>query len=315
LDGYKQPVAAVVGPTGTGKTALAAALCARFGGEVVSADSMQIYEGYPVATAKPTAAELGLAPHHLVGFLPRGRAFSVADYCAAARERIADIAARGRLPVLCGGTGLYVSSLLDNIDFGGAGADADLRESLKKRAEAEGAEALLNELFDIDPETARTLHPNNLNRIIRALEIYYTSGVTMTEQRARSRRNPSPYRPLVIFLNARDRQALYDRLDRRVDAMLAAGLLDEARTFYDSLEVERSTAGQAIGLKEFVPYFRGEISLDAAIESVKRETRRYAKRQLTWFNRLEGARKLYIDELNPPELVAEAAAMIGVFLA
>ncbi|MCL2508535.1 MAG: tRNA (adenosine(37)-N6)-dimethylallyltransferase MiaA [Oscillospiraceae bacterium] len=319
MDGYKKaddkvPVVAVVGPTASGKTALAAGIGARFGGEVVSADSMQIYEGFPVATAKPSAEEMKLAAHHLIGFLPRGQSFSVADYCIAARSRIADIAARGGLPVLCGGTGMYVSSLLDNIDFGGAGADAGFREQMKKRAADEGAQALLGELFEIDPETAETLHPNNLGRVIRALEIYHASGVTMSEHRAQSRKNPPPYRALALFLDSRDRQRLYDRINHRVDAMLEAGLLEEARIFYENLARENSTAGQAIGLKEFVPYFRGEAGLSQAVESVKRETRRYAKRQLTWFNRMDGAVKLYIDELNAAELFERAAELISNFL-
>ncbi|MCR5484115.1 MAG: tRNA (adenosine(37)-N6)-dimethylallyltransferase MiaA [Clostridiales bacterium] len=309
------PVVAVVGATATGKTELAVRICERYGGEVVCADSMQIYKGMDIATAKPTADERKRAVHHLTDFLPPDEKFSVAEYCDRARECILDMTERGKKVVICGGTGLYVSSLLNNIEFGGEGANEEIRDRLKKRAETEGNEALLSELKEIDEKTASKLHPNNIGRVIRALEIYYTTGETMSEHVERSRRNPSPYKDCILFLDASDRQLLYDRINMRVDKMLEKGLLKEAEDFYNGSSRERTSA-QAIGCKEFIPYFEGKISYDEAVESVKRETRRYAKRQLTWFNRMENAHKIFIDDRSPDEIAAEAFSVIdeaGVF--
>ncbi len=304
----KIPVIAVVGPTASGKTALAVGLALRYGGEVVSADSMQIYKGMFVSTAKPTTEEMQDVPHHLVDFLNNDIAFSVADYCAAAKNAIDDIVLRGRRAILCGGTGLYVSSLLDNIGFSGSGADIELRETLRQRSKTEGAEVLLSELAEFDPETASALHVNNVGRIIRAIELFKTTGITMSEQKRLSRSNPSPYKPCVICLDARERAYLYDRINRRVDNMLADGLLDEARTFYQN--GTEGTACQAIGCKELAPYFEGEITLDEAVENIKRATRRYAKRQMTWFNKIEGVQKIYIDDCGDAKGVLEAAVGI-----
>lgn len=304
----KIPVIAVVGPTASGKTALAVGLALRYGGEVVSADSMQIYKGMDISTAKPTSDELRSVPHHLIDFLPPHTTFSVADYCEAAKRCIDDITSCGKTVVLCGGTGLYVSSLLENIYFAGSGADSELRSKLKRRAETEGAEQLLKELFSFDPETASSLHVNNVGRIIRAIELYRTTGVTMSEQKRLSKRNPSPFNACVICLDAKERSFLYDRINRRVDKMLCDGLLGEAKEFYENRS--DGTACQAIGCKELVPFFAGEITLDEAVQNVKRATRRYAKRQLTWFNRMDGIKKIYIDEYQSGEGVLEAAAEI-----
>ncbi len=304
----KIPVIAVVGPTASGKTALAVGLAQRFGGEVVSADSMQIYKGMDISTAKPTKDELRSVPHHLIGFLPADATFSVADYCEAAKSCIDDITSRGKTVILCGGTGLYVSSLLDNIDFAGSGADRGLRDELRHRAETEGAESLLKELYSFDPETASSLHKNNVGRIIRAIELYRTTGVTMSEQKRLSKRNPSPYNACFICLDAKERSFLYDRINRRVDKMLCDGLLGEAKEFFENRS--EGTSCQAIGCKELVPYFAGEITLDEAAENIKRATRRYAKRQLTWFNRMDGINKIYIDEYRSGEGVLRAAVEI-----
>ncbi len=305
----KIPIVAVVGPTASGKTRLAVELCKRFDGEAVSADSMQIYKGMDIATAKPTAEEMCGVPHHLVGFLDPSERFSVSDYCAAAAECVADITARGRLPIMVGGTGLYIDSFLNNIEFTDSKTDFELRQRLTERAEAEGAEALLAELAAVDPESAAELHPNNLKRIIRALELYYSSGTTMTEQKRLSRLNPSPYDPCVIFLTAEDRQFLYDRIDNRVDEMLKSGLVDEAHAVLsDDCGV---TAKQAIGYKELAPYFSGEVTLAQAVEKLKRETRRYAKRQLTWFNRNVDANKIFID--SDGDLIGQAVEIVKKF--
>lgn len=292
----KIPLLCIVGPTASGKTGLSVELAKRHSGEIVSCDSMQIYKGMDIATAKVTPEEMCGIPHHLVNFLPVGEGFSVSDYVKMAHKVIADIYDRGKLPVLVGGTGLYYSSLVENISFSEEKLDEKLRAELNERYEHEGGEALLLELAEFDPETARTLHPNNGKRIVRAIEIYRTTGVTMSEQLARSRKNPSPYNHLTICLTYNDRQKLYDRINLRVDKMLEAGLLDEAREFY-SQDVGK-TASAAIGIKEFKPYFDGECTLEAAVEKLKRETRRYAKRQLTWFRRCKNINYIECDRCD-----------------
>ena len=216
---HQIPVLAVVGPTASGKTALAVQLAKTFGGEVIGADSMQVYQGMEIATAAPTLAEREGVPHHLIGFLQPEERFSVAAYVARAQACIAEIRARGSLPILAGGTGLYVDTLLDHIELIDAPANPEARAALYHRAEREGAEALWAELERIDPETAKQLHPANLGRVVRALELYETAGVTMTQQRERSRQNPSPYAAFYLGLDFRDRQRLYDRINRRVDQM------------------------------------------------------------------------------------------------
>lgn len=290
----KTPLIAIVGPTASGKTSLAVAVCKALGGEAVSCDSMQIYEGMDIATAKPTAEEMQGVPHHLIGFAKPDEIFSVAKYCESAKAAIEDIASRGKRAVLVGGTGLYYSSLVDNIEFLPEETDFEYREMLRKRAEAEGAQALLDELSAIDPEAAARLHPNNLGRVIRALEIYHTTGKTITDQNEQSRSEESPFETVAICLDARNRQVLYDRINMRVDIMLQNGLVEEARAFFEN-PLGR-TAKQAIGYKELNPYFEGEKSLEECVENLKMQTRRYAKRQLTWFRRDERINFIYIDD-------------------
>ena len=298
----------VAGPTASGKTALAVQLAERFDGEVVSADSMQIYSDLKIGTARPSEQEMMGVPHHLTGFVPLSARYSVADYVGDAKRVISGIVSRGKQPILCGGTGLYIDSLVDNLVFSEDRGNPKLREHLKKRAEEEGAKALLEELRGIDPKTAERLHPNNLGRIIRALELYYNTGMTMSEQIERSRRQPSPYRPCILVLCCKNRKVLYQRINRRVDDMIKAGLLDEAR-YVNSLPAA-PTARQAIGYKEFVPYFAGEIPLEKAIENLKQATRRYAKRQLTWFRRRRDAHFIFIDDYSYTGALTDAAAAI-----
>ncbi len=293
------PLICVVGPTASGKTSLGVYLCERFGGEVVSADSMQIYKGMDIATAKPTEEETHGIPHHLIGFLPPSESFSVAQYVQRARECIADIHARGRLPVVVGGTGLYVDSLLNNITFAEDNADYALREELAKKAREQGVSTLIDELAEFDPQSAQSIHPNNVKRVIRAIEVYRTTGVTMTQWRERSRENPPPYRAVKVGLKSADRQFLYDRINRRVDDMLERGLAEEAREVLSSPLSE--TAGKAIGYKELAPYINGETTLECAAENLKTGTRRYAKRQLTWFLRDKGIQWYNIDEYERSE--------------
>lgn len=307
---FKIPLIAVVGPTASGKTSLAVSLCETLGGEAVSCDSMQIYKGMDIATAKPTAEEMKGIPHHLIGFLDPCENYSVAKYCADAKKIIEDINSRNKTPVLVGGTGLYYSSLVDNIQFFPEETDFEYRDMLKSKAEKEGADVLLEELKSIDPDAAESLDANNLGRVIRALEIVHSTGRTKTEQNKLSKLNPSPYELTVICLDAKDRQFLYDRINRRVDMMLETGLLEEAKDYFSSY-IGR-TAAQAIGYKELEPYFLGEKSLEECVETLKMQTRRYAKRQLTWFRRDERINFLYIDEYeNSAELLHAALKIIN----
>ena len=279
----KTRIVVVCGPTASGKTALAVDLAKRFGGEIVSADSMQIYRKLNIASAKPTEEEKQGIPHHLMDFLPPEQSFSVAEYVRLAREAISDISARGKLPIVAGGTGLYINSLIDNVKFDKTETDPSFRLEMQRFADENGNEALWRQLSAIDPEAAVQLHPNNRGRIIRALEIYRTGGRTITEAKALSRLEETPYEPCMIALDYENRQQLYDRINRRVDIMLEQGLLEEAREFFSHSDY--STAAQAIGYKELKGYFNGEKSLEECIESLKQQTRRYAKRQLTWFRR------------------------------
>lgn len=279
----KIPVIVVCGPTASGKTAVGVELALRLGGEVVSADSMQIYKGLAISTAKPSAEEMKGVPHHLMDFLEPDEPFSVADYVKMARECISDIRSRGKLPVIVGGTGLYINSLIDNISFDHIVSDDSLRKELEQEAAEMGKEHMHEKLRSLDPEAAESIHPNNLIRVIRAIEMCILSGRTGSENREESRKNESPYAPCMIGLTCFDRQVLYDRINRRVDKMLEAGLEAEVRAVYEKYKLR--TAFNAIGFKEMIPYFEGECSLDEAVGKIKQESRRYAKRQLTWFRR------------------------------
>ena len=227
---------------------------------------------------------------------------------ALARETVGDIHSRGRLPVLAGGTGLYIRSLITNTQFTEADSDPVLRAELAQRAAREGTDALMRELRSFDPESAQRIEPRNLPRLIRAIELYRTTGVTMTEHLRRSRLAPSPYRVCFLCLGFRDRERLYERINRRVDEMFRRGLVEEARELLET--PGGATAMQAIGYKELLPYFRGEISLREAQDTIKRETRRYAKRQLTWFRREEQARWLFVDDYARWDALRDAAKEI-----
>ncbi len=304
----KLPVIVVCGPTASGKTALAVSLAEIFGCEVISCDSMQIYKHMRIATAKPTEEEMRGIRHHLIDFLEPNQEFSVADYVRLASECISDISSRGKIPLICGGTGLYVSSLIDNIGFDDTCSSTEVRNELSKLADEKGGEYLLKLLNEFDPETAQRLHPNNIPRIIRAIEVYKVSGTTMSEAIKRSKRE-SPYEPCMIGITCSDRQKLYDRINLRVDKMLDMGLLAETESVLSDSDLK--TSFQAIGYKELAPYFNGEKSLDECIEKLKRETRRYAKRQLTWFRRDDRIHWIYSDLYSEySEIVNEAARII-----
>lgn len=289
-------VLAVAGPTASGKTALGVALAKEYGGEVISADSMQIYKGMDIASAKPTEEEMQGIPHHLIDFLSRGTAFSAADYVRLAKEKIEEIFSRGKLPIIVGGTGLYIDSLLDNVKFSEGGCDEAYRAELYKFAEENGKEALHARLAETDPETAESVHPNNLVRVIRALEVCRITGRKFSELKGESRLEESPYDSLIIGLDYADRQILYDRINLRVDEMVRSGLIDEARALQQ--ESGMKTAANAIGFKELIPYFENSMTLDECIDKIKQETRRYAKRQLTWFRKNKRIQWIILGEFD-----------------
>ena len=300
---------AVVGPTASGKTALAIALAKELGGEIVSADSMQIYRGMDIATAKPTPEEMAEVPHHLIGFWPPEKPFSVAQYAVLAREKIDDILRRGRVPVLCGGTGLYIKAIVDHIQYEEeTGEDAALRERLRRQAQDEGNLAVWRQLQAMDPQTAERIHPNNLGRVIRAIEVMQVSGRAIREQEERSRQAPCPYHVIQIGLRYRNRENLYERIGRRVDAMAEAGLLEEARAVRQ--QGLTATAAQAIGYKELYDWMDGTLPLEEALENLKRSTRRYAKRQRTWFGADARIRWIEPDAQQAGETVTEQAMKI-----
>lgn len=309
----KIPVIAVVGPTASGKTSMSIEIAKRFSGQVVSADSMQIYEKMNIATAKPTEEEMQGIPHHLIGFQPINKKFSVAEYVTLAKEYINKICADGDIPVIAGGTGLYVDSLLQNIQFSEEESNCEVRKELTEMFQEKGAEYMLNWLDKIDPQTAERLHLNDKSRIIRALEIYKITGKTMSEQKVISREEETPFDTLYIGINYRDRNVLYDRINLRVDLMLENGLLEEAKDFYN-IDSDK-TACQAIGYKELAPYFRDENTLEECVEKLKLETRHYAKRQLTWFRKNENINWVYPDDYeNTEEMYNYVFSMINDFL-
>ncbi len=306
----KPRVVAVGGPTASGKTALSVALARAFDGEIINADSMQIYKNLDVGTAKPSAEERQGIPHYLLDFLPPETPYSVADFTAAADPLIRDITARGRLPLVVGGTGLYITSLLSGMAFAPEKTDPAIRARLQARADTEGGAALYAELQRIDPDYAAQVHPNNLPRVIRALELFEATGRRMSDQRREARPAEAPYHALCLCLTCRDRAVLYSRIDRRVDEMVENGVLDEARQVYDHRDAYR-TAAQAIGYKEFFPYFEGTANLTECTERLKQATRNYAKRQLTWFRRQNDAAWLYLDEEDVTE---RACTLVRAFL-
>lgn len=308
----KIKIVTVVGPTASGKTSLAVKLAQLFDGEVISADSMQVYKGMDIATAKPDEKEMCGIPHHLISIISPDEEFSVSRFKEMAESKAKEISSRGKLPILAGGTGLYVDCFLNNTTFLDNTKNDEVRAFLQSRLEKEGNESLYNELLQKDPEAAEKIHPNNSLKIVRALEIFYSSGSTLTQQNVQSHENESDFESLVIGLNALDRNVLYDRINLRVDMMIEAGLVEETKKFFETKTA--STACQAIGYKELKPYLDGVLSLEEAADNLKQATRRYAKRQLTWFRRNEKIKWLNIDEYTSDELVKKAEEAVKEFL-
>lgn len=283
----KIKILAVVGSTASGKSALAIELAKRLHGEIVSCDSMQVYRGMDVGTAKPTAEEQAAAVHHLIDCVDPSQAFSCADYVELATRVIREIDGRGKLPIVCGGTGLYLDGLLRG-GFEETQSDPLLRERLFAYAAEHGNRALHERLAAVDPESAAAIHENNLRRVVRALEIYESTGMTKSEADAKTKAFDSPFDALVLGLRYSAREVLYGRIDRRVDEMLENGLLEETKRLRDAGVFEQNaTAAQAIGYKELLGVIDGREALSDAVESLKRATRRYAKRQITWFSAKE----------------------------
>ncbi len=278
------PIITIAGPTASGKTALSIQLAKEIGGEIVSCDSMQVYKDMDIGTAKPTLEEQEGIPHHMLSVAEPWEDFSVSRYCAMADPIVEDILRRGKSPIIVGGTGLYMDALIRGNAFAPC-PSTGRREELEALAASQGIEAVIEKLQKVDPESAARLHPSDQKRIIRAMEVYLETGMTITEHNRKTQEIPPKYQPIRFALTDRQRQTLYDRIDRRVDAMLEAGLMEEIQGLLARGIPEKCTAMQAIGYKEFVAALHGECSMEEAAQQVKQSSRRYAKRQLTWFRR------------------------------
>lgn len=296
-------VVSIVGPTGVGKTALGIKVAKKFNGEVISGDSMQIYKGMDIGTAKVTKKEKQQIPHHMIDIKEPSEAFSAAEFQTAVTERIEDIHLRRKLPVMVGGTGLYIQSVLYGYNFPEKERNTAVQHRLEEELGRYGGEYLWERLNDLDPDTANKIHPNNHRRLIRALEVIETEGKTITSIQSKQS-DSSFFTPIIIGLEM-DREKLYERINYRVDQMMEAGLLEEVRFLYER-GLENTQALQAIGYKEFIPYFQGNQSIEESIRLLKRNSRRYAKRQYTWFRN-----KMNVNwyELNP-ETVEETHSII-----
>ncbi len=274
----------IAGPTASGKTALAVALAQELGGEVVSCDSMQVYKKMDIGTAKPTVEEMAGIPHHMLSVAEPEEDFSVSRYCKMATPIVEDIISRGKPAIIAGGTGLYMDALIQGNDFAPY-PSTGRRQELEKLSAEQGIEAVLCQLREVDPESAARLHPSDQKRIIRAMEVYLETGQTITEHNRRTQEIPPRFCPVWFGLDDENRQTLYDRIDRRVLMMLEQGLLPEIQGLLNSGVPEKATSMQAIGYKEFLDALQGRCSIEEATAMVQQASRRYAKRQLTWFRR------------------------------
>lgn len=290
----KIPLLVVVGPTASGKSEYAIKKAIELGGEIISGDSMQIYRKMDIGTAKPFPEEMCGIPHHLIDIADISEPFSAARFVELASRAIEDIHSRGKLPIIAGGTGLYIDTLVSGTELSATEEDAELRESLFKEAEENGADALHDRLKEVDPDSAEAIHPNNIKRVVRALEIYIKTGKTKTELDKKSRESESIYAPKTVYLCPRERETIYERIDRRVDRMFELGLENEVRELVEMGLRDTPTASQAIGYKEFYPYFDGIADIETVKQNICLNTRHYAKRQLTWFNRKPVDEVVYI---------------------
>ncbi len=304
-------VISVFGPTASGKSSLALELAKELNGVIISADSMQIYREMDIGTAKPTAEELASVPHRMIDICQPTQSFSVYEYKMMAEAEIESVLAEGRIPIVTGGTGLYFDALFFNTDFGEMEVDPTIRENLNRRALSGEGALLLEELAKVDPESAAPLHEKDLKRIVRALEVYHSTGIPLSTFKAKSRSKNSKFDFLKLFLNYRNRETLYQRINQRVDQMLELGLEKETRTLLEKGYFDSPTASQAIGYKELLPYLYNQRSLEECIDVLKQKTRNYAKRQLTWFRRYGDAQTIWMDE--DPSPVSSALQYCKIF--
>ena len=279
----KKPLIIITGPTAVGKTALSISLAKKIGGEIISADSMQVYRGLDIGSAKVTTEEMDGVFHHLIDILDFDEEFNVFLFKELAEKSIEDIYSRGNIPIICGGTGFYIQALLYDVSFSKED-NSKIRAELEKRVDNEGAKVLYKELNEIDPKSAENIHPNNVKRIIRALEYFKLNGKLFSEHNETEKQKESPYN-FMYFVIDDDRELLYQRINKRVDVMLSKGLVDEVKTLYEKGLRIGMTSAEGIGYKQLLTYLEGEISLDEATEKIKQDSRHYAKRQLTWFRR------------------------------
>ncbi len=312
-----EPVIVIVGPTASGKSALAVELASRINGEIISADSMQIYRYMDIGTAKPAKEEMRGIKHYMIDELSPDEDFSVARFQESALKSIMEITAKGRHPIVAGGTGLYVNSLVYNINFSETEADWELRDSLKSEAVEKGNKYLHDKLREMDPEAAARLHENDVKRIIRAIEVFTQTKMTISQHIDNSRLVPPPYNYIVYGLNM-DRQKLYRRIENRIDRMMDNGLVDEVKKLVALGYDKNAVAMQGLGYKEILAFIRGEATLEEAVEILKRDTRRYAKRQITWFKRIENIHWIDIDEISDyteiAKIMQDSIATSGIFL-
>ncbi len=284
MEKTKRPLVILTGPTAVGKTALSIALAKEIGGEIISADSMQVYRRMDIGSAKITPEEMAGVPHHLIDVLEPDQEFNVVVFQKLAKRAVADIYSRGHIPVVVGGTGFYIQALVYDIDFTENDEDTALRRSLEELARREGAEALYERLRAVDPESCESIHANNIKRVIRAIEFYEKTGKKISDHNREQRQNDSPYNVAYFVLND-DRERIYERINERVDLMMAQGLTEEVRALRESGCRKDMVSMQGLGYKELLSYLEGEMSLEEAVYLIKRDTRHFAKRQLTWFRR------------------------------
>ncbi len=308
----KMPLVVLFGPTASGKTSLAVEMAKLLDGEVVTADSMQVYKHMNIGTAKPTVEEMEGIPHHLIDIAEPDENFSLAQYVEAAHACIRDVVSRGKMPIMAGGTGLYIDTVVQNISLSEEVRDESYRKELLAFAEQNGNEPLMEELAKVDPESSERLHLNDTKRIVRALEVFRATGIPQSEHIRRSKEQESPYEAYKFCIMPSDRAMLYDRINLRVDLMFEAGLLDEVKFLYDKGIDERFTSMQGIGYKEVLDFFRGRCDLENAKENIKQSTRRYAKRQVSWFKREENTLILPMEHEKKLEIFQKHMEMLKV---
>ncbi len=284
METTKRPLVILTGPTAVGKTALSIALAKAIGGEIISADSMQVYRRMDIGSAKITQEEMDGVPHHLIDVLEPEQEFNVVVFQKLAKQAAEEIYSRGHIPIVAGGTGFYIQALVYDIDFTENDEDTALRHSLEEQARRDGPEALFERLRAVDPESCESIHAHNIKRVIRAIEFYEKTGKKISDHNREQRQNTSPYNVAYFVLND-NRERIYERINARTDQMMAQGLEEEVRALWESGCRRDMVSMQGLGYKEMLAYLEGEISLDEAVYLIKRDTRHFAKRQLTWFRR------------------------------